>query len=152
MQRKPLLFTLIAVLAVGALDSPPAGATAAPPVLGPTLVRRHRPRPAKRTRSRTTKDSRARWRLTVRSRITDPDRTRRRSALRCSGVPSSTCKADNDLDPVQAVDKARQLVESDKINAHLGPIYAPAAAAVTNTSRGQEASRRSASWAGPATT
>ena len=36
------------------------------------------------------------------------------------------------MDSVQAVDKARQLVESQKIDAHLGPIFAPAAAAVTD--------------------
>lgn len=48
------------------------------------------------------------------------------------GHPIEYLKAENNLDPVQAVDKARQLVQSDKINAHFGPIFAPAAAAVTH--------------------
>jgi branched-chain amino acid transport system substrate-binding protein len=48
------------------------------------------------------------------------------------GRPIEYLKVDNGLDPVQAVDKARQLVESQKIDAHLGPIFAPAAAAVTD--------------------
>jgi branched-chain amino acid transport system substrate-binding protein len=48
------------------------------------------------------------------------------------GHPIEYLKIDNGMDPVQAVDKARQLVESDKIKAHFGPIFAPAAAAVTD--------------------
>jgi branched-chain amino acid transport system substrate-binding protein len=47
------------------------------------------------------------------------------------GRPIEYLKAENNLDPTQAVDKARQLVESNHINAHLGPIFAPGAAAVT---------------------
>jgi len=48
------------------------------------------------------------------------------------GRPIEYLKAENNLDPVQAVDKARQLVETNKIAAHFGPIFAPAAAAVTH--------------------
>jgi branched-chain amino acid transport system substrate-binding protein len=48
------------------------------------------------------------------------------------GRPLEYVKADNASDPVQAVDKARQLVESDKIDVMLGPIFAPSTAAVTD--------------------
>ena len=48
------------------------------------------------------------------------------------GRPIEYLKADNALDPVQAVDKARQFVESENIDMHMGPIFAPAAAAVTD--------------------
>jgi branched-chain amino acid transport system substrate-binding protein len=48
------------------------------------------------------------------------------------GRPIEYLRAENNLDPVQAVDKARQLVETNKIDAHFGPIFAPAAAAVTD--------------------
>ena len=41
-------------------------------------------------------------------------------------------RLDNGGDPVVAVDKARQLVESYGIAVHFGPIFAPSAAAVTN--------------------
>lgn len=46
--------------------------------------------------------------------------------------PIEYLKADNGGDPVVAVDKARQLVESNGIQTHFGPIFAPSAAAVTN--------------------
>jgi branched-chain amino acid transport system substrate-binding protein len=49
-----------------------------------------------------------------------------------AGRPIEYIKADNGSDPVQAVDKARQLVESDKIDVMLGPIFSPANAAVTD--------------------
>ena len=45
---------------------------------------------------------------------------------------SSTSRPTTRSDPVQAVDKARQLVESDKIDVMLGPIFSPANAAVTD--------------------
>ena len=48
------------------------------------------------------------------------------------GRPIEYFKADNASDPVQAVDKARQLVESDKIQVMLGPIFSPSNAAVTD--------------------
>ena len=48
------------------------------------------------------------------------------------GRPVEYFKADNASDPVQAVDKARQLVESDGIQFMAGPIFSPAAAAVTD--------------------
>jgi branched-chain amino acid transport system substrate-binding protein len=48
------------------------------------------------------------------------------------GRPIEYYKADNASDPVQAVDKARQLVENDKIQAMLGPIFSPSNAAVTD--------------------
>ena len=48
------------------------------------------------------------------------------------GRPLEYIKADNGSDPVQAVDKARQLVESDQIDVMLGPIFSPANAAVTD--------------------
>jgi branched-chain amino acid transport system substrate-binding protein len=48
------------------------------------------------------------------------------------GRPLQYIKADNGSDPVVAVDKARQLVESDKINFMAGPIFSPSAAAVTD--------------------
>lgn len=41
-------------------------------------------------------------------------------------------KADNGSDPVVAVDKARQMVESDKINVMIGPIFSPSAKAVAD--------------------
>jgi branched-chain amino acid transport system substrate-binding protein len=49
-----------------------------------------------------------------------------------AGRPVEYIKADNGSDPVQAVDKARQLVESDKIDVMIGPIFSPANAAVTD--------------------
>ena len=49
-----------------------------------------------------------------------------------AGRPIEYIKADNGSDPVQAVDKARQLVESDKIDVMIGPIFSPANAAVTD--------------------
>ena len=49
-----------------------------------------------------------------------------------AGRPIEYVKADNGSDPVQAVDKARQLVESDKIDVMIGPIFSPANAAVTD--------------------
>lgn len=49
-----------------------------------------------------------------------------------AGRPVEYIKADNGSDPVQAVDKARQLVESDGIDVMLGPIFSPANAAVTD--------------------
>lgn len=48
------------------------------------------------------------------------------------GRPIEYLKAENNLDPVQAVDKARQLVESNKINYHIGPMDPTSVAAVTN--------------------
>ena len=48
------------------------------------------------------------------------------------GRPIEYIKADNGSDPVQAVDKARQLVEKDQIDVMLGPIFSPANAAVTD--------------------
>jgi branched-chain amino acid transport system substrate-binding protein len=48
------------------------------------------------------------------------------------GRPLEYIKADNGSDPVQAVDKARQLVEKDQIDVMLGPIFSPANAAVTD--------------------
>jgi len=47
------------------------------------------------------------------------------------GRPLEYIKADNNSDPTQAVEKARQLVEQDKIQVMLGPIFSPANAAVT---------------------
>jgi branched-chain amino acid transport system substrate-binding protein len=49
-----------------------------------------------------------------------------------AGRPIEYIKADNGSDPVQAVDKARQLVESDQIDVMIGPIFSPANAAVTD--------------------
>jgi branched-chain amino acid transport system substrate-binding protein len=49
-----------------------------------------------------------------------------------AGHPLEYVKADNGSDPVVAVDKARQLVESDKISFLAGPIFSPAAQAVTD--------------------
>jgi ABC-type branched-subunit amino acid transport system substrate-binding protein len=46
--------------------------------------------------------------------------------------PIEYIKVDNGSDPVIAVDKARQLVESNKINFLLGPIFSPAVQAVTD--------------------
>ena len=48
------------------------------------------------------------------------------------GRPIEYFKADNASDPVQAVDKARQLVENNKIQVMLGPIFSPSNAAVTD--------------------
>jgi branched-chain amino acid transport system substrate-binding protein len=48
------------------------------------------------------------------------------------GRPVEYKKADNASDPVTAVDKARQLVESDGIQFMAGPIFSPATAAVTD--------------------
>ena len=48
------------------------------------------------------------------------------------GRPIEYFKADNASDPVTAVDKARQLVENDKIQVMLGPIFSPSNAAVTD--------------------
>jgi branched-chain amino acid transport system substrate-binding protein len=47
------------------------------------------------------------------------------------GRPVEYIKADNNSDPTQAVEKARQLVEQNKIDVMLGPIFSPANAAVT---------------------
>jgi ABC-type branched-subunit amino acid transport system substrate-binding protein len=49
-----------------------------------------------------------------------------------AGRPLEYVKVDNGSDPVVAVDKARQLVESDKISFLAGPIFSPAAQAVTD--------------------
>jgi len=49
-----------------------------------------------------------------------------------AGRPIEYIKVDNASDPVQAVDKARQLVESEGIHAMIGPIFSPANAAVTD--------------------
>ena len=48
------------------------------------------------------------------------------------GRPVEYIKSDHASDPVVAVDKARQLVESDKIQTMIGPIFSPANAAVTS--------------------
>lgn len=48
------------------------------------------------------------------------------------GRPLKYLKEDNASDPVQAVDKARKLVEVDKIDCMLGPIFSPSAKAVTD--------------------
>lgn len=48
-----------------------------------------------------------------------------------AGRPVEYLKADNGSDPVAAVDKARQLVESNKINYMIGPLFSPATQAVT---------------------
>lgn len=48
------------------------------------------------------------------------------------GRPIEYLKADNGSDPVVAVDKARQLVESDKIDYMIGPLFSPATQAVTD--------------------
>ncbi len=48
------------------------------------------------------------------------------------GRPIEYYKADNASDPVQAVDKARQLVENNGIQVMLGPIFSPSNAAVTD--------------------
>ena len=48
------------------------------------------------------------------------------------GRPLQYLYEDSTSDPVVAVDKARKLVESDHINAMIGPIYSPAAKAVTD--------------------
>ena len=48
-----------------------------------------------------------------------------------AGRPVEYLKADNGSDPVVAVDKARQLVESEKINYMIGPLFSPATQAVT---------------------
>ncbi|OFW60728.1 MAG: hypothetical protein A2133_03755, partial [Actinobacteria bacterium RBG_16_64_13] len=46
------------------------------------------------------------------------------------GRPIEYLPEDNGSDPVVAVDKARKLVESDKINCMIGPIFSPSAKAV----------------------
>ena len=46
------------------------------------------------------------------------------------GHPLEYFAEDNGSDPVVAVDKARKLVESDKINVMIGPIFSPSAKAV----------------------
>ncbi len=46
------------------------------------------------------------------------------------GHPLQYFAEDNGSDPVVAVDKARKLVESDKINVMIGPIFSPSAKAV----------------------
>lgn len=46
------------------------------------------------------------------------------------GRPLKVLKVDYASDPVVAVDKARQLVESDKVQLMDGPIFSPATAAV----------------------
>jgi len=48
------------------------------------------------------------------------------------GRPLEYIKADHASDPVIAVDKARQLVESDGVQVMVGPIFSPATAAVTD--------------------
>jgi len=48
------------------------------------------------------------------------------------GRPLQYIKADNASDPGVAVDKARQMVESDKINVMIGPIFSPSAKAVAD--------------------
>ena len=48
------------------------------------------------------------------------------------GHPVQYLFEDNGSDPVVAVDKARKLVESDKINVMIGPIFSPAAKAVAD--------------------
>ncbi len=48
------------------------------------------------------------------------------------GRPLQYFPEDSTSDPVVAVDKARKLVESDKINAMIGPIFSPAAKSVTD--------------------
>ncbi len=49
-----------------------------------------------------------------------------------AGRPVEYLKADNGSDAVVAVDKARQLVESDGINYMIGPLFSPATQAVTD--------------------
>jgi len=49
-----------------------------------------------------------------------------------AGHPLEYVKEDNGSDPVVAVDKARKMVESDKISVMLGPVFSPSAAAVTD--------------------
>jgi branched-chain amino acid transport system substrate-binding protein len=48
------------------------------------------------------------------------------------GRPLQYFPEDNTSDPVIAVDKARKLVESDKINVMIGPIFSPSAKAVAD--------------------
>lgn len=48
------------------------------------------------------------------------------------GRPLVYIAEDNGSDPVVAVDKARKMVESDKINVMIGPIFSPSAKAVTD--------------------
>ncbi|GEM_PF-618075 len=48
------------------------------------------------------------------------------------GRPLVYVAEDNGSDPVVAVDKARKMVESDKINVMIGPIFSPSAKAVTD--------------------
>jgi branched-chain amino acid transport system substrate-binding protein len=48
------------------------------------------------------------------------------------GRPLEYIAEDNGSDPVVAVDKARKLVESDKINVMIGPIFSPSAKAVAD--------------------
>lgn len=48
------------------------------------------------------------------------------------GRPIEYLRLDNGGDPVVAVEKARQLVETNGIVIHFGPIFAPSAAAVTH--------------------
>jgi branched-chain amino acid transport system substrate-binding protein len=48
------------------------------------------------------------------------------------GHPLVYLHEDNGSDPVVAVDKARKLVESDKINVMIGPIFSPAAKSVAD--------------------
>ena len=48
------------------------------------------------------------------------------------GRPLQYFAEDNDSDPVIAVDKARKLVESDKINVMIGPIFSPSAKSVAD--------------------
>ena len=47
-----------------------------------------------------------------------------------AGRPVEYIKADDGSHPVRAVDKARQLVDSDGIDVRIGPLFAPANAAV----------------------
>jgi branched-chain amino acid transport system substrate-binding protein len=49
-----------------------------------------------------------------------------------AGRPVKYLKADDNSDPVVAVDKTRQLVESDKIDYMIGPLLSPATKSVTD--------------------
>ncbi len=48
------------------------------------------------------------------------------------GRPLEYFAEDNGSDPVVAVDKARKLVESDKIDVMIGPIFSPSAKSVAD--------------------
>lgn len=49
-----------------------------------------------------------------------------------NGRPIEVYKVDNASDPVTAVDKTRQLIESNKVSVVIGPIFSPSNAAVTD--------------------